>query len=426
MARKGIFDRLREVVTDVQHENRQNPNEETATESLFEKLLKQVEIAVNNSKKGGAAATKSEVNKTIDDFRKANQKNPNEKTAPKSIFDKLKDKLGKEMDQEAKYQQKEGSSNIVIGGQTAPTTHVDDAKKKAEEPVDFFEKLAREAEAKKQQEAAEQASKKSDIGIGPTDIFDRLNREAEEKKRQEAAEAARRQAEAERQRRAAAVEAQRQAELERQRREAEEIARKHAEIDRRRREAEEAARRQAEAERQRLEAEAAARRQAEANSANIFDRLKIEAEENKRREAEAARKRAETDSSDIFSKLQREAEAQKQRNRTQETAQEAFDKLSPAEIERRRQAWKEEKQARKQEKEERKIDRRSQRAERKRLRREQKAQRKNVRRQHRADRRLARKARRSGLSEDEIARVIGRRNGHSTSSDSYDSSEDSF
>ena len=120
------------------------------------------------------------------------------------------------------------------------------------------------------------------------------------------------------------------------------------------------------------------------------------------------RRKKEAESADIFSKLQREAEEQKRQQASKGSSGivEDFNNLSPEEIQRRRDAWKLEKEARKAAKVERKVDRRSQRQERKRLRKAQKEERRRIRRDQRQDRRNARRQRRNGgLSEQNISRV---------------------
>lgn len=111
----NIIDVLLKTIGDVQNNNRQDPNQRTADPNVFDllkdKLRNLDEKSRNNRmKKGkGPESILDLIKKEVDKVRKGNKKDPNVKTAPKSVF---KDIL-KSVEQGPRQQAQEGIQNLI-------------------------------------------------------------------------------------------------------------------------------------------------------------------------------------------------------------------------------------------------------------------------------------------------------------------------
>ena len=115
MAKNNILDMILKTVNDVQKKNKANPNEETADPSVFgllkDKLRdldqKQRERRVSRGK--SPISVLDRIRKEIEGVRRTNKKDPNVKTAPKSVFDQI----FKKVEEKPKRQASAGLRKIV-------------------------------------------------------------------------------------------------------------------------------------------------------------------------------------------------------------------------------------------------------------------------------------------------------------------------
>lgn len=87
-----MFSKLKDGVSKVQRENRDNPNEATVSGSIFDTLRDKFEEVKNNKpsdRKGIFDLLRDKVNNVKDE----NEADPEQETAPRSLFDKLQDEL---------------------------------------------------------------------------------------------------------------------------------------------------------------------------------------------------------------------------------------------------------------------------------------------------------------------------------------------
>lgn len=116
MAKRNILDLIVNTISEVQQKNKANPREETADPNVFDLLKNRLAKLDQKQKQKRAQKGKSpisfldRVKNEIEGARQDNQKDPNQKTAPKSIFDSLIKKL----DQKPKRQAGQGLRNIVV------------------------------------------------------------------------------------------------------------------------------------------------------------------------------------------------------------------------------------------------------------------------------------------------------------------------
>jgi len=95
MSLNKVLGTILKTIEDVQQKNKSNPNEETADKDIFKVLkdkLRDLDTKTKNSriKKGKSPESILDmIKKEIEGVRKDNRKNPKQKTAPKSVFDKI-------------------------------------------------------------------------------------------------------------------------------------------------------------------------------------------------------------------------------------------------------------------------------------------------------------------------------------------------
>ncbi len=99
MAKKNILEIILNTIDQVKKSNANNPREETADPTVFDLLKEKIGELDKNIQNKRAQKGKSPVSildlikGQIEAARKHNEKDPNVKTAPSSIFDKLNKKL---------------------------------------------------------------------------------------------------------------------------------------------------------------------------------------------------------------------------------------------------------------------------------------------------------------------------------------------
>lgn len=99
MAKGKFIKNFMNVVNQIQQENKQNPNEETADGSVFDLLRNQVEGLAQKDKDRQAAKGKDPksfmdlIRNGIDHVKKQNTDDPNVKTAPQDIFNRIKQRI---------------------------------------------------------------------------------------------------------------------------------------------------------------------------------------------------------------------------------------------------------------------------------------------------------------------------------------------
>lgn len=115
MAKRNILDAILNTINEVQQKNKANPLEETADPNVFDLLKNKLQNLDEKNREKRAAKGKSPVSildrikNEIEGARKENKKDPNVKTAPKSIFENIL----KRIDQGPKRQASSGLRKIV-------------------------------------------------------------------------------------------------------------------------------------------------------------------------------------------------------------------------------------------------------------------------------------------------------------------------
>lgn len=92
----SILKKLGETVTKVQQQNKENPNEETAESSVFERIQDSIEGLKNKNKKEEHLRqqdTLEALKERLREVQMQNEASEVEKTAPASVFDRLNDAL---------------------------------------------------------------------------------------------------------------------------------------------------------------------------------------------------------------------------------------------------------------------------------------------------------------------------------------------
>ena len=99
MAKKNIFDVILNTINDVQKKNKANPKEETADPNVFDLIKGKLQKLDEKNRAKRVARGKSPssildlIKKEIVGARRENKRDPNVKTAPASIFDKILKKV---------------------------------------------------------------------------------------------------------------------------------------------------------------------------------------------------------------------------------------------------------------------------------------------------------------------------------------------
>jgi len=98
----NILKKLGETVGKVQQQNKENPNEETAEGSVFDRIKDSIEDLKKKNEKEELQrqqSTVEELREKLKEVQIQNKENPVERTAPTSVFDRLNDAL-KEVEME--------------------------------------------------------------------------------------------------------------------------------------------------------------------------------------------------------------------------------------------------------------------------------------------------------------------------------------
>ncbi len=88
--KRPLLDFLMNTVQQAQANNRDNPNEETASPKVFDLIKDQIVKANLNRGKGGTTPILDLIKGGIDKARIQNQNDPDQKNAPGAIFDAIK------------------------------------------------------------------------------------------------------------------------------------------------------------------------------------------------------------------------------------------------------------------------------------------------------------------------------------------------
>ena len=115
MAKKNIIDLVLKTINDVQQNNKKDPNQRTADSNVFDMLKDKLKNLDDKNRKKRAAKGKSPnsildlIRKEIEGVRTQNKRDPSVRTAPKSVF---KDILNK-VNQKPAQQAAKGISSII-------------------------------------------------------------------------------------------------------------------------------------------------------------------------------------------------------------------------------------------------------------------------------------------------------------------------
>jgi len=99
MSLSKILGTILKTIDDVQKKNKKNPKEETANKTIFSMLKSKIRELDEKTKEQRVAKGKSPesildlIKKEIEGVKKLNKNDPNQKTAPKSIFDSILKKV---------------------------------------------------------------------------------------------------------------------------------------------------------------------------------------------------------------------------------------------------------------------------------------------------------------------------------------------
>ncbi len=115
MAKKNIIDLVLKTINDVQKNNQKDPNVKTADSNVFDLLKDKLKNLDDKNRKKRAAKGKSPdsildlIRKEIEGVRTQNKRDPSVRTAPKSVF---KDILNK-VNQKPAQQAAKGISSVI-------------------------------------------------------------------------------------------------------------------------------------------------------------------------------------------------------------------------------------------------------------------------------------------------------------------------
>ena len=99
MAKRNILDAILNTINEVQKKNQANPNEETADPTVFDLIKNKLQKLDERNREKRKARGKSPVSildrikKEINGARRENKKDPNVATAPKSVFESILKKI---------------------------------------------------------------------------------------------------------------------------------------------------------------------------------------------------------------------------------------------------------------------------------------------------------------------------------------------
>jgi hypothetical protein len=99
MAAKNVINTILKTINEVQKQNKSNKQEETADRSVFDLLKGKLQDLDQKTREKRAAKGKSPVGildmirKEIEGVKRENKKDPNVKTAPRAVFDKILKKV---------------------------------------------------------------------------------------------------------------------------------------------------------------------------------------------------------------------------------------------------------------------------------------------------------------------------------------------
>lgn len=115
MAKKNVIDVLLKTISEVQNSNKNNPNQDTVDANVFDLLKDKLKHLDDKNRKKRAAKGKSPhsildlIKKEIEGVKKQNKKDPQQKTAPKSVFEDMMRKV----DRQPRKQAVKGIARII-------------------------------------------------------------------------------------------------------------------------------------------------------------------------------------------------------------------------------------------------------------------------------------------------------------------------
>ena len=115
MAKKNIIDLVLKTINDVQKNNANNPNQRTADSNVFDLLKDKLKNLDDKNRQKRAAKGKSPdsildlIRKEIEGVRTQNKRDPSVRTAPKSVFTDILDKVN----QKPTKQAAKGIANVI-------------------------------------------------------------------------------------------------------------------------------------------------------------------------------------------------------------------------------------------------------------------------------------------------------------------------
>ena len=118
MSKPNLIDLLKGTLQEIQNSNRNNPNQQTADPTIFD-FLKDKLAEVNQktqtnieTKDGGNVGIFDLILDKLSSAQKENRDNPNVQTAPESIFDMLKEKVNQQRQHTQQRQQHRAQESI--------------------------------------------------------------------------------------------------------------------------------------------------------------------------------------------------------------------------------------------------------------------------------------------------------------------------
>ena len=118
MSKPNLLDLLKGTLQEIQQNNAQNPNEETADPSIFDFIKDQLSEVDKKTKsniqdnRGNNVGIFDLILDKITNAQKQNKENPNVRTAPGNIFEQLRNKVNQQKQQTQERQQRRAQDSI--------------------------------------------------------------------------------------------------------------------------------------------------------------------------------------------------------------------------------------------------------------------------------------------------------------------------
>lgn len=157
---------VKNAVEKVQERNRNNPNVKTADNNIFDKLKDKFDEVKNNvesrRERGGGTNLLDQLRDRIDQVKRDNEANPNQETADNSVFDDMKRELDELKAKIAAEEQAEADSRLAdLRAQIAREEQAEEDARLAELRAQIKREEEAKAEAaRRQREAEEEAERR--------------------------------------------------------------------------------------------------------------------------------------------------------------------------------------------------------------------------------------------------------------------------